>query len=346
MILKDLLLFKGKKRVARPIGFEVEMEGKRLPRKLTNWRVTTDGSLKGEEAREYVLTKPMTYLEFCNALTELKTALKESNSRVDISVRAGVHTHINVQDLTPLELFNYITLCILMEELLAEFCGKNRIGNLFCLRATDANYLIKVIKDVAETGNFNLFHTDDIRYSFMNLKAVVEHGSVEFRGMRSTTDFDVLKQWVQILQKLKKSSKDFKRPDEIIMRFSGSTAQEFLKEILGERAKLLQFHDADKLLFNGMRSAQDIAYGTEWERLATLGANNPFSKVNKAGLFPDTQPKAIKYKKRKKRKGPELFGGVGGIEVMPLPGGGGAATVEWTTAAAPPEEEIDIDEDF
>ena len=315
--LRELLGFNSKKSVSKPIGLEIEVEGDNLPNRLENWRCTQDGSLRGNSI-EYVLRTPMTYKGVVGALAELKGQYKETGARVRQSVRAGVHVHINVQDLGIVGLYNFVTLCILFEEVLAKFCGKSRVGNLFCLRTKDAGYLLKVLQDVAQTGNLNLFYDDSIRYAFFNMKAVIEHGSLEFRAMRSTTDFGDIKNWIKILMRLKEASQEFKNPEEIIQGFSDGDSEDFRRAILQDYYDLLDFKDSEELIFNGMRNAQDIAYSANWSVLDKIGCGNPFGKVKtrdaRTGevnryLFPSTSVKQPKLKKipagygRKKSRG-------------------------------------------
>lgn len=291
MNIRKILQFKTDKITTEDIGFEIEVEGANLPNRVAGWEVTTDGSLRGEESLEYVLREPSSYVKFCEALSKLHGAYESRGTRIDDSVRAGVHAHINVQELTVKQLFNFITICIIMETSLAELCGKSRVGNLFCLRSVDAEYLLKVIQDVAKTGNLSLFHTDDIRYSFMNMKALLEHGSVEFRAMRSTTDFELLKNWVKLLMKLRASAVTYDNPTEVIAAFEELGPTGFRELTLGNLSGLLAFPDSEEMLAYGHQTAQDIAYCTDWGKFDTMGSNNnPFATASDKPLFPQTMP--------------------------------------------------------
>lgn len=198
------------------IGVEIEVEGKRLPRLDKYWRNEHDGSLRGEENMEYVLQKPGTLKEVREALDYLDNAYKKNKSVVDDTVRAGVHIHVNCQELTMCQLYSFFCVYMILEEMLVKFCGEHREGNLFCLRIKDADYTLSCIRRAMLTKDFRqIFHNDDLRYSAMNVKALGDYGSLEFRTMRGTRDLDLIYTWAEILFNLREYAKSFtglKRP--------------------------------------------------------------------------------------------------------------------------------------
>lgn len=279
------------------IGFEIEVEGNNLPsgsQLRPHWLVTRDGSLN-ESGLEYVLAGPRNYLGFCEALNVLAAAYKTNRSRVNNSVRAGVHVHINIQNLSVLQLFNYITLSILLEDILVEYCGNSRIGNLFCMRSSDASYLIKVIQDVVETGNLHLLQTEDIRYAFVNMSSIFRHGSLEFRSMRSTTDFFVLKIWTKCLLKLKNYSTKFENPTELIEHLSSMSYEKALTEILGKLTKHINTRDFSLQYNKGIKNTKDFVYYSNWDKFNYKTNNNPFQKAKQnSTLIPNIMPRPSK----------------------------------------------------
>lgn len=267
------------------IGIEVEVEGRHLPdNPIKHWTRHYDGSLRGTENGEWVLSEPLPLVQAKEALQGLTEAFRGSEAEIDSSVRAGVHVHINVQQMQPLELFNFITLYFIMEGVLVAKCGEGRQGNLFCLRATDAEVLLKYVHEAAMKGDITGWYNDDIRYSSLNLKAVMEHGSVEFRALRTPEDFSTIGDWVDVLWAIKNAAKLYGNPQEIVAGFSEADAEGFLHRILGDKAAMYtDVEGADKLLSEGMRVVQDYVFLTEWERGRKLG--NPFRAAipNKEG---------------------------------------------------------------
>lgn len=252
------------------IGLEIEVEGNRLPRAIAGWRFEHDGSLRGADSAEYVLANPMSLEGVSKCLAKLEEAYVLGKSKVDDSVRAGVHVHINCQKLSLVQLVNFMTLYMVMENVLVRFCGEGREGNLFCLRVSDAEYLQNYITNAIQNRHLRDFHSDNIRYSSMNLKALGDYGSLEFRAMRSTRDLSRIYSWVEVLYNLREIAKEYVSPTEIIGNFSADGPIRFLQNHLGEHFGLITKGINQKelvaMLFEGMRNAQDIAYCiNNWE---------------------------------------------------------------------------------
>lgn len=247
------------------VGIEIEVEGKRLPITVRYWRMEHDGSLRGEENKEYVLAKPSTLAQAKIALKYLGIKYKEYDSVVDDSVRAGVHVHVNVQKLNIVELYNFMTVYIILEELLVKFCGQYREGNLFCLRSSDADYLLHCLKVAAKTQRFRMLVTDELRYASMNVKALGNYGSLEFRSMRGTRDLNLIYQWAEILVGLREVAKKFTDPVDIVNGFSEGEADGFLEKCLGVYAEIFKYEGYREALMRGMRRAQDIAFCCNWQ---------------------------------------------------------------------------------
>lgn len=256
------------------IGVEIEVEGINLPNMKSYWRNERDGSLAGAENREYVLAKPMTLDGVKKALRYMEGQFERYQTTIDDAVRAGVHIHINCQQLTLTELYNFITCFLLLENLLVKWCGKTREGNLFCLRGKDASYLIsRLISAIKDKRRIlGLLHSDQLRYAALNVKALGDYGSLEFRSMRSTRDLGKIEQWATILLNLRESAKKFANPQEIIQKFSMEGPATFAKGLLGDFwesvSDLYKSKDEmNKDLYEGMRMAQDVAYGVDsWEK--------------------------------------------------------------------------------
>jgi len=251
------------------IGVEIEIEGVRLPGGTNKWRREADGSLRGEESGEYVLREPVPYANLGTVFEELGTAFEATNARIDPTYRAGVHTHINVQDMTITELFNFIVCFLIMEECIVDFCAPSRRGNHFCLRSKDATYLIERLWRCAEEGELRHLNDEDIRYSAMNLSSLFKYGSIEFRSLESTSDFARIQLWCDILYTLKESSKRFATPVDIMREVSMGGYEYFVKNMFKQHADII-FHTPDwnKKIRRGILQAQDIAYSREWGKIS------------------------------------------------------------------------------
>lgn len=263
------------------VGIEIEVEGERLPKQFDKyWRVEMDGSLRGNDNAEYVFREPLTLKQAEAALKYLAIQYKKHESVIDDTVRAGVHVHINVQDLNIVEAYNYMTLYIILEELLLKYCGEGREGNLFCLRTCDAEYLIFRLIEAVKSKKFRRLVDDNLRYGSMNVKALGTYGSIEFRAMRGTSDLKRIFTWAKLLHHLKEVARKYVDPKDIINGFSEGEAAPFVEKCLGEFAPFfLEQEGMSKMVMSGMRRAQDIAFCTDWQELLIEKPKvNPFER--------------------------------------------------------------------
>ncbi len=249
------------------VGVEIELEGRNLPNPPKYWRRDQDGSLRGAENGEYVMEKPLSLAGTKIALGYLKKSFVANKTKIDDTVRAGIHVHINVQDLTIVELYNMMTLYLVLEPLLIKYCGEGREGNLFCMRAIDAPYLLYMLSAAARKRQFRRLVDDDLRYASMNVKVLGQYGSLEFRALRSTGDTDRIFQWVNILYRLKEAAKLFTDPVDIINSYSHDQGEAFLAKVMGEYTDVVKALDNgyEGLMHLGMRCAQDVAFQVNWQ---------------------------------------------------------------------------------
>lgn len=250
------------------IGVEIEVEGVHLPGQamvLPHWRVDLDGSLKAAEAFEYVMPQPSTLEGVKAALDVLQAAYKKKGSVITNSVRPGVHVHYNVQELTLKQFFTLLTCYYILEEVLTSYCGPNREGNHFCLRAQDAEFILFEVAKVAKTRNFKPLNTDNLRYASLNLLSLFKYGSIEFRAMRGTGNLDEIYKWCEIIVTLIENAKKFDTPIEAISSFSLDGEVIFLKRMLGPEAELfLKLPKLERKIREGARRAQIVAFSTDW----------------------------------------------------------------------------------
>ncbi len=250
------------------IGIEIECEGGGLcAQMLSHWRVERDGSLRGENL-EYILRKPIPRERVPLVLRYLNKKLEDYGSELKMGMRTSVHVHINMLDVSIKHTYNMICLYLLFEELLLHYCGEERAGNLFCLRASDADFMTATLATAASTGQYGILRTDELRYAAMNVSSLFKHGSLEFRALAGTVDADRIQQWVRMLCALKDAGLSYSNPQEIIYDFSmHGDAEKFVRKVFGnEDAKALIVPEVDvgELLYLGMRQAQDVAFAKEW----------------------------------------------------------------------------------
>lgn len=205
------------------VGLELEVEADRpLPDISDFWRSKTEGSLRGY-SMEYVTNGPIpcdsTKLETIKLLTDV---INRPEFRVNkTSPRTSLHVHVNVGKLTPNQTWTASTAYWLFENLLMEYCGESRKGNLFCLRAKDAEGSIRTCaRDLRNKTPFTTLKTDIIRYAGQNMNAIPKFGSIEYRGMCGTTDAEIIDTWsTELCGLVRNASVQFKDPSELLDRY-------------------------------------------------------------------------------------------------------------------------------
>lgn len=223
----------------RDVGIEIECEGKNLSFADTvYWNTEDDGSLRGvfpTGRAEFVLKKPIPIGSVDKAMDELIQIQK--NATLNFSFRTSVHVHLNVQELTEQELLSTIYTYLLLEEVLMNYCGKERKGNRFCLRLQDADGILDFVNVMIEHG-FAFFvangREDHMRYSAINLAALRKYGSLEFRGMRGNMDKGIVSNWCKAIVALRTYAQKMQTPTAVYEQFSELGPVKFMQSVLGE----------------------------------------------------------------------------------------------------------------
>jgi hypothetical protein len=251
------------------VGLEIEVEGSDLPPTNTGstyWRITKDNSLRGVDNREFVFKKPLSLSYIRDALKELEGLFKEFDSEVDYSHRAGIHCHINVQNLTLRQLVSFLTLYAIYEESFINFCAPSRKGNHFCLSMSDASYLITRIREVLTKGDLRGFVDDDLRYASMNVTSLSKYGSVEFRALESTPDQDKIYNWCAMLISLREYAKTVVNPTDLFAQASGTGPEGFSKQVFGLFYPVIKDQITYETFYNGIRNIQHAIYSIDWTK--------------------------------------------------------------------------------
>ena len=249
----------------REVGLEIEMEGINVAsiRGVRNkWKSEQDASLRGNSV-EWVLPGPVERQTVRRRIHSLSVAIKRSPHKVKLlpSDRCGVHVHINVQPLEEEELFKFITLYLMFEPLLVHWCGDDREGNMFCLRAIDAEELILALMYVRRTGSWRGIAHDGYRYAAMNVAALAKYGSLEFRAMRTPENLMRIPVWVDALLALKDYALRMETCEDMVHGISAMGFGPFAQEVLGvELFQEFWCPEGDRLIATGTRLAQMVAF--------------------------------------------------------------------------------------
>lgn len=241
------------------VGIEIEVEtSTNLPTDITGWGVVGDGSLRGNAA-EYI-SRPLKISELSDNLSTLRRAFDNIRARVEYSFRAGVHVHVNVQQLTRKQVMIYAMCYYILENSLTEYCGKDRVGNHFCLRACDAEYVIDLVINSLNNGSLDCLQTDNIRYCALNYLSLFKFGTLEFRALATLPNFEKIQEWAETLLHLRDWSLKFTEMQEVIEYFSEVGGNQFSREAVGKHHKKILTSFNDRQFIEGMRIAQDICH--------------------------------------------------------------------------------------
>jgi hypothetical protein len=246
--------------IIKEVGLEIEMEGRYLdPPDLNYWKKEHDGSLRGE-SMEYVLKTPVARDRVGPRLKYLWTQLEDHGAELSPSDRCGVHVHINCQDMTFAEVFRFISLYLVFEQPLTRWCGDDREGNLFCLRATDAEYLIRFLVSARSRSFEALCAEPMMRYSGINVAALGKFGTLEFRSLRTPKDYTRIDDWVRLLLRIRDKALEAESDADFVEQLSFKGALPFAKEVMGSHLDKIRVDDMEDMLMEGVRVVQNYAY--------------------------------------------------------------------------------------
>lgn len=279
------------KEVKGDIGIEIEMEGKRLLHAedegniiVKGWRYHVDHSLRGEENAEYVMDGPVPFNRVEGELQRLWGALEDNGAIIDESNRTSVHVHMNCQKMFLNEFTSFAATYFALEEILTEWCGDHRVGNLFCLRAKDAPGIITAIESFIVDNGDRRF-PEALHYAAFNPQALNKFGSIEIRTMRGTPDYATVLAWSQILQRIYEFARSFKDPRDVCQMFSAGGPITFFETVLGDKADFLrkELGLGDTFIRNsiyeGIRLAQRLCYCRDWSKFEQIELEpDPFGR--------------------------------------------------------------------
>lgn len=245
------------------VGIEIEMEGNRdfptgslLP---PPWVATSDNSLRGHSV-EYVTNGAIPINQVDSTIKGLKDILAATRVTVHKSFRAGVHIHINVREMNLNQVVNFACLYFILEHALVRYCGKDREGNLFCLRLEDAEAPLFFLENAVKDNSFTWFHQDVIRYASLNLRSISRHGSMEFRAMETNPDLSKISEWANLLYNIKEVSLRNDRKD-VVQDISFYGPENWLIQKFGEEVhKQIYYDKFNDDVMSSLRNIQTLIY--------------------------------------------------------------------------------------
>jgi hypothetical protein len=285
----------------RRVGLEFEFENVRnqiLPDKswAKMWEIHEERSIRNHGA-EYVFTQPMFGGDAHRAITGLVAHAALSGWLP--SRRTGIHVHLDVRDLTAVQLHGLCLMYALLEPAIYRWIGDDRDSNVFCLpwyKAETAIDQAAVVLRAAmspEPARLTVASEAVGRYAGLNLNSIQEHGSVEFRQLRTTLDLTRVLDWVNICMSLLQAS--FRMPQcdgALLQMFCQHGARYCGRELMGDSFEKLDYPDIEEdTMLIGVPTANSLVldglapYSFD-AQTAPRGLNPGFARFMEAGAAP------------------------------------------------------------
>ena len=217
----------------RTEGYALELEVEfEEPCDLNHDMFTTthDGSLMNY-GYEYVSRGPFSIDDLVSGADEVFEQYPDTY--VDTE-RTSTHVHVNVQNWTPDALLSVLCTYYLVEDLLFNFAGRERLHNLYCLPITAAEGSIDYLDNLYEDNLRecrNMF--DQVKYAALNVANITRLGTIEFRHMRGLRDTETLEKWLRLIECIVESRRRFRTPEQVWDAYLANPV-EFAKGIFGE----------------------------------------------------------------------------------------------------------------
>jgi hypothetical protein len=252
-------------------GIEFEVSGPKLPKTNTAlWTWKPDGSVP--RGLEYVSNGPFNIVDLRSRLEALKGQLVAFEAQIVPETACSTHVHMNVQDLPVRTIVAIMAAYYILEDMLVDYCGPDRVGNLFCLRLSDSS---APVDSVIQTINSRTFPAhirgDHLRYAALNITSMATFGTLEFRAMRGIeADPLEVEDWVRILHAIKIYAMGCGNASTVFEEFSRRGPEDFVNRVLGNRLRRLVYTNPvvhDESMYQAVSVAQWLAYDIKWDRL-------------------------------------------------------------------------------
>lgn len=271
----------GLKKLKHHVGIEIEVEYDK-PKTFISpvWLEKSDGSLR-HNGYEYITRGPMNIVDVPKALKEVTDFISNSRCVVLNSPRTSVHVHSNILNKTFLQTMNQVVISWMLENAMIKFCNpRQREGNLFCLRITDAENIVRSLQSVLDShcepssmgrSTLRTMKGMNIRYAATNVRSISELGTIEYRGMAGNTyDYNTILRWVKAINTINENSDKFFSPEDVMNYYYLNGAYAFLNKCLGDSASIIT---ESSMNYEELIKAQEglvmpFAYRYDWENLS------------------------------------------------------------------------------
>jgi putative amidoligase enzyme len=305
------------------VGIEVEVENfKPIPYEKMNsrlselWEVVRDGSLRNNGA-ELRFIDPLFGEDIIDAVHVLETEAKKYKWLS--SPRAGTHIHLDVRNLEFEELEKMCLLYCFAEPLFFAVGDPTRANSNFCVpwgkEQETMETMVHVKRasgDVKKKSTMAGFE----KYSALNLRALIEFGTVEFRHFPSTSNAEDLLLWINMAMCLKRGIREFEEEGQnLIDSISQYGPRDWLQRLFWPKGVITKIVDRcpdyEQMVWDSLRTAQFFANMEAFlfssvPRSCVIDEDADFEAFVVATRSKDKEP--VKPKKASPKKPPkELF---------------------------------------
>lgn len=159
---------------------------------IGNLGLVHDGSLRNNGVE--FITKPMPFDDALNTFNVLHKGLTLGPE--PYTSRTSIHVHVNMASMTLAQLKHFLLTYALLEPVFFEVAGETRKHNIHCVPLSFTilpSIYNKPIQDIVKAWT---------KYSAFNLMPVRTQGTVEFRHLYGTGDFEVYQKWLTLIKEL------------------------------------------------------------------------------------------------------------------------------------------------
>lgn len=198
------------------LGVELELEGTGpLGQPVRGWDVHEEGSLRapggqGRGGAEYVTHGAMALGAIRPLVQRLNEAFEGWGVVVNLgSHRTSTHVHINVQNLTMIDVLGMIVVFTAIEPMLMALCGNRRDGNSFCASSYDTGdlpeYLHHFCKQLEKFRgrDYGLEMWQRGKYASLSTFRLFDLGTLEARCFPTSVNPDEIEKWCSWMLKIR-----------------------------------------------------------------------------------------------------------------------------------------------
>jgi hypothetical protein len=280
------------------VGIEVELEGigNLNPPTPSGWRLVPDGSLRNGGV-EYVFDGPTGGAEFYNRMMRFGESVEGLSSPPLCSERTSVHVHIDVRHLEYPQVWNMMVLYTIVEPYLFTLCGDSREHNIYSLSYEKGQGQISSLarmRTLQQLLRLGVEHRP--KYSAMNINALLDFGSLEFRGMEGTYDVPRIINWTNHLLSLYEYAKQYRGSvEDLPALMSRLQPRGFLREIFGDLTSDVIEADVRERVYRGAWVAEDVLFGGRLEgiREELTESEGGYDLLEAFGVSQQAEPTSI-----------------------------------------------------